>query len=67
MIGWKSWKNISKSGDAPENEVLYDVIQGFRELDKIAYKLGFLSKGQSYANQLVLVANDFGTWHLFIG
>lgn len=41
-----------KSGEAPENEVLYDVIQGFRELDKIAYKLGFLSKGQSYANQL---------------
>jgi len=41
-----------KSEEAPENEVLYDVIQGFRELDKIAYKLGLLSKEQSYAARL---------------
>jgi GTPase SAR1 family protein len=35
-----------------ENEILYDVVESFRELDKIAYKLGFLTQEQSYATRL---------------
>jgi len=41
-----------KSGDAAENDVLYEIVQDFRQLDKIAYKLGFFSKEQSYATRL---------------
>lgn len=32
-----------------ENNILHDVVDSFRELDKIAYKLGLLNPDQSYA------------------
>jgi GTPase Era involved in 16S rRNA processing len=35
-----------------ENDILHEVVDRFRELDKIAYKLGFLSENQSYADRL---------------
>ncbi len=35
-----------------ENEILEEVVDSFRELDYVAYKLGFLSKEQSYATRI---------------
>ncbi len=35
-----------------ENDILHEVVDSFRELDKIAYKLGFLSEEQSYATRI---------------
>lgn len=35
-----------------ENDVLYDAVQSFRDLDKIAYKLGILDREDSYANRV---------------
>lgn len=32
-----------------ENNILHDVVDSFRELDKVAYKLGLLNQDQSYA------------------
>ncbi len=37
---------------AEENPVLLDIINNYRELDKIAYKIGLLNKDQSYAEQI---------------
>ena len=44
--------NTLKEHLKEENEVLYGVVESFRELDKMAYKLGFLSQEQSYATRL---------------
>jgi len=41
-----------KTEEGEGNDILYDVVQSFRQLDKIAYKLGFLSEQQSYATRL---------------
>ncbi|EDN68023.1 conserved hypothetical protein [Beggiatoa sp. PS] len=41
-----------KAEEGDGNDILYDVVQSFRQLDKIAYKLGFLSQDQSYATRL---------------
>lgn len=35
-----------------ENDVLQEVVQSFRELDQIAYQLGILDSGQSYATRV---------------
>jgi GTPase Era involved in 16S rRNA processing len=35
-----------------ENNILEEVVDSFRELDYVAYKLGFLSKYQSYATRI---------------
>jgi GTPase SAR1 family protein len=35
-----------------ENEILEEVVDSFRELDYVAYKLGYLSKDQSYATRI---------------
>jgi GTPase SAR1 family protein len=35
-----------------ENDVLHEVVQSFRDLDKIAYKLGILEPEQSYATSI---------------
>jgi GTPase SAR1 family protein len=35
-----------------ENPVLLNTVQSFRKLDKIAYKLGLLSRDESYATQI---------------
>ncbi len=45
-------KKLETHLKAEENDILCDVVQSFRELDKIAYKLGFLSREQSYATRL---------------
>ena len=37
---------------AEENPVLLDIINNFRELDKLAYKTGLLQKDQTYASQI---------------
>ena len=37
---------------AEENPVLLDVIKNYRELDKIAYRLGLLPKNKTYAEQI---------------
>ncbi|RKZ42787.1 MAG: dynamin family protein [Gammaproteobacteria bacterium] len=44
--------NTLKQHLKEENDILYEVVESFRELDKIAYKLGFLSQEQSYATRL---------------
>jgi uncharacterized membrane protein len=44
--------NTLKEHLKEENEVLHGVVESFRELDRIAYKLGFLSQEQSYATRL---------------
>lgn len=41
-----------KTEEGEGNDILYDVVQSFRQLDKIAYKLGILSEQQSYATRL---------------
>jgi len=35
-----------------ENPVLLHAVQGFRTLDQVAYKMGLLDKGESFANQI---------------
>ncbi|WP_321325263.1 dynamin family protein [Thiomicrorhabdus sp.] len=35
-----------------ENPVLIDIINNYRELDKVGYKIGLLTKEQSYATQI---------------
>ncbi len=35
-----------------ENSIIHGVVENFRELDKIAYKLGFLSQEQSFATNI---------------
>jgi GTPase SAR1 family protein len=35
-----------------ENSIIHGVVESFRELDKIAYKLGFLSQDQSFATNI---------------
>ena len=35
-----------------ENEILEEVVDSFRELDYVAYKIGYLSKEQSYATRI---------------
>ncbi len=34
-----------------ENSILYEVVESFRELDMVAYKLGFLAPDQSYVTR----------------
>lgn len=35
-----------------ENDILYDVVQSFRDLDQVAYELGVLDPEQSYATRV---------------
>ncbi len=35
-----------------ENSIIHGVVENFRELDKIAYKLGFISQEQSFATNI---------------
>jgi len=37
---------------AEENPVLLDIINNYRELDKVAHKVGLLTKNQTYAEQI---------------
>ncbi len=47
----KRLENLEKHLDQ-ENPVLLKVVQSFRNLDKVAYRLGFLSKDESYATRV---------------